>query len=335
MRRTTTRTAVAAVAVVLLGAGCAAGHGSGRQVSTLAASRRPASLGPQTISSRQAGGLARSLLARALLPRGAKVRQGRAPAALNQPAGIEGGRPSIELHRLWTVAEPASAVYRFWQGHAPQGMTWTGSGQSSDRGGVIQESTSYGFKRRLPAGVDAEMLNMSVVPASQHTSVIRADVQVIWYPPRSAAEYIPPGTRAVTITASATALQTGSRPHSVTKAITARSVVRRLATMLNGVYAAPRGAVYSCPLEAVTYRLAFAKSAGAAPFLVATDTNCTGVGITVGGHQQPELEAPASLQKLVESLTGIGSGSLPMPSGTPRHMTTVPARYTSLPGVFG
>jgi hypothetical protein len=229
-----------------------------------------------------------------------KVRQGPAPAALNQASGIEAGRPSAELHKLWTVAEPMSTVSRFWQGHAPTGMAWNGSGQSSDRGGITQESTGYQLTR-LPAGVEAAMLSMSVAPAGQDTSVIRADVQVIWYPPRSAAEYVPPGTGAVTITASAINPQT----HSVTKTITTRSAVQRLAALLNGAYAMPRGSVFSCPLEPVTYRLAFAKSADAAPFLVATDTNCAGLGITVGGQPQPNLEIPAALQKLLQSLAPI------------------------------
>jgi hypothetical protein len=326
--RMTTRTAATAAAVVMLAAGCTAGHGSGSAVGTggssgtggsgsqarmLAVSKRPASWGPQTISSQQTGSLARSLLAQAPLPRGAKVRQGRAPAALNQASGIEMGRPSIELHKLWTVAQPMSMVHRFWNGHAPAGMAWNGSGQGEDHGVITQESAGYDLKR-LPTGVYAAMLSMSVVPAGQHTSVIRADVQVIWYPPRSTAEYLPAGTGAVTITASAL----NPRPHSVTKTITTRSVIQRLAAMLNGAYAMPRGSFFSCPLESVTYRLAFAKSAGAAPFLVTTDTGCPGLGITVGGHQQPDLEIPAALQKLLGSLTPIAV-SLGRSSGGPVH----------------
>jgi hypothetical protein len=313
--RTTTRTAAAVV--VLLTAGCAAGgsgaaSGSHSQARMLAASTRPPRVsrapGPQTISGRQAGSLASSLLARALLPRGAKARRGRAPTALNQPSDIQLGKPSIELHKLWTVAEPMSEVYRFWQGHAPAAMVWNGSGQSSDRGVVTQESTGYVLKRQ-PAGVNAATLGMSVAPAGPNASVIRADVQVIWYPPRSAAEYVPPGTHAVTITASAL----DPRQHSVTKTITTRPAVQRLVAMLNGVYAMPRGSVFSCPMETVTYRLAFARAAGATPFLTATDTGCQGLAITVGGHQQPELEIPAGLQKLVQSLTHISmsSGSSP------------------------
>jgi hypothetical protein len=322
---------VAAAAVVLLATGCAAGSavslgdqagsgsGSGGQVKTLADASGDAA-GPATITRARAEALARSLLGRALLPRGAKAWPGRPPAALAQPASVEMGQPSAVLHRLWTAAEPMASLYRFWSGRVPTAMAWSGSGQSSDHGTITQESVSY-VPRHLPAGVEAASLTMSVA-AGRGGSVIRADVQVIWYPPRSTAEYIPAGTRAVTITASAL----NPRPHSATKTITSRSAVRRLAALLNGAYALPRGSAFSCPLELASYRLAFAKSPGAAPFLVATDTACPGIQITVGGHGQPELEATAALAKLVQSLVpSAASGS---PAHSPVHTVPMPTVRT-------
>jgi hypothetical protein len=306
---------VAAAAVILLATGCAGGSagsggsgGSGGQVKTLAVGGTAA--GPTTITRQRADALARSLLTRALLPRGARARSGRPPAALTQPSTTELGKPSAEFHRLWTVAEPMNSVYRFWSGHAPAGMAWNGSGQGSDHGTIIQESVSYGLKQ-LPAGVSAVSLTMTVAPAGAYASVIRADAQVIWYPARSAAEYIPAGIHVVTVTASAL----NSRPHTVTKTVTSRSVIARLAAMLNGAYAMPRGSVFSCPLESFTYRLAFAKSAGATPYLVASDTSCTGLQITAGGRGQPDLEAPPGLQNLVQSITHVR----PFPGPSPRN----------------
>jgi hypothetical protein len=218
-----------------------------------------------------------------------------------------------------------SSVYRFWSGRAPAGMAWNGSGQGSDHGTVTQESVSY-TPRRLPAGVYAASLTMTVAPAGPRSSVIRADTQVVWYPPRSAAEYVPPGTRAVTITASVL----NPSPHSVTKTVTTRSVIRRLAAMFNGAHAMPRGMVFSCPLEVVSYRLAFARAVGAAPFLVATDTSCPGVAITAGGRGQPELVAPVGLQKVVQSVTHVApfSGSAP---GTPVHAPGTPVHAPVAP----
>ncbi|MGH3158176.1 MAG: hypothetical protein ACRDNF_16585 [Streptosporangiaceae bacterium] len=317
----TIRTTAALAAAVLLAAGCAAGAGSGRtgagghgsggassggRTRTVAA-KGPADTGPATITARQADGLARSLLSRAPLPRGAKVRAGKPPGALGHPSGVEGGGPSVGLHQLWTVREPMSEVYSYWDGHAPAGMESNGSGQSTDRGTVTQEFVAYNLKH-LPAGVYTASLGMSVVPGGPDASVIRADVQVIWYPPRTTAEYIPASLHAVTITAS----ELTPSSHSATTTITSPSVVSRLAAMLNGAYATPQGAAFSCPLESLTYRLAFASSAGANPYLVASATSCEGLQITVGGHQQPTLVNPAGLQNLVTSLTHIST-----PAGGP------------------
>jgi hypothetical protein len=317
VRAATVRAATVLAGTVLLATGCAAGGAggladqggpgsAGGQVKTLVASG--AAAGPATITRPQAEALGRTLLARAVLPAGATASHGRPPAALAQPPSTGMGRPAADLHRLWTVAEPMGSLYRFWSGRVPAGMAWNGSGQSSDHGTITEEWVGYAPKR-LPAGVNTASLTMSVAPAGAGRSVIRADVQVIWYPPRSAAEYIPPGTRAVTITATTA----GPRPRTVTKTITSPSAVRRLAAMLNDVYAMPRGEVFSCPAELATYRLAFAKSAGTAPFLVATDTICPGVQITAGGHGQPELQTPPGLQKLVDTLTHITLPPTPLP----------------------
>jgi hypothetical protein len=277
-------------------AGCGSVHyqgaaTTGRQV------HPPAVTGPQTITAAQGQRLARDVLGRVKLPPGARVRAGAAPAALSQAPSTEAGRPDTTLHQLWTVSEPVAAVLRFWNGHAPAGLAWTGSGSS---GGV--QFVGYGLKA-LPAGVNAAALVMSVASAGQGAAVIRADVQVIWYPPRSAAEQIPAGVRAVTVTAT-----TAGSQHPVTKTSTSASVLRRLAAMLNGAYAAPQGQIFSCPLEWVSYRIAFASAPKAAPFLVMSDTGCRELAVTASGHQQPALQIPSGLGSLLENLTGVQRG---------------------------
>jgi hypothetical protein len=143
---------------------------------------------------------------------------------------------------------------------------------------------------------------MQAVPAGPGASVIRADVQVITYPVRTAAEQVPATARAVTITAS-----TDGNTRPVTRTFTSAGLLRRLAGMLNGVHASPDRAIF-CPAEWVIYRIAFATSATAAPFLVMTDTGCAALGVTANGHAQPALEIPAGLGSLLTSLTGVRSG---------------------------
>jgi hypothetical protein len=259
--------------------------------------------GPPVISAAQAQRLVRALLARAQLPPGAQPRPGRPPAALAQAVEVESGRPSAMLHRLWRVAEPASAAYAFVTKHAPAGMRWIGSGRSGSRGTVTEQDVTFQLSR-LPAGVAAAGVSMTVAPASApHSaagaSVLRADAQVIWYPPRSAAEYVPATMHAVTVTAT----ESGQGPSTLTKTVTTPSVVRRLAAMLNGTHAATAGAFISCPMERASYRVAFAVSPRAHPYLVARATLCPDTQVTVRGHGQPALVTPPGLLNLLQRLT--------------------------------
>jgi hypothetical protein len=292
---------LAGLCAVMLTAACGSAHYQGAATTSHRAGGQDPATGPATISAAQAQALARDVLARAQLPPGARVRPGTPPAALSRAPSSMGGSPSASLHQLWTVTEPASAVLRFWAGHTPPGMAGNGSG-SSGGGLAVEQFTGYELQR-LPAGVNAATLTMSVLPAGPDATVIRADAQVIWYPPRSAAEQVPATAHAVTITGTG---MNNLRP--VTKTFTSAALLRRLAGMLNGVHAAPRGEVYSCPAELVSYRIAFAASATAAPFLVISDTGCLELSVTADGHAQPTLEMPAGLGPLLQSLGAVHGG---------------------------
>jgi hypothetical protein len=262
----------------------------------------PASAGPPVITAPQAQRLVQALLARAQPPPGARALPGRPPAALAHATELQAGRPSAARHRLWRVAGPASAAYAFEARHMPAGMVWAGSGQGGDRGTVTEQSVSYRLSR-LPAGVAAAGLTMTVAPAGADAAVLRADAQVLWYPPRSAAEYVPASMRAATVTATVF----GPRPRTVARTVTVPSVVRRLAAMLNGVHAAIAGAFASCPAYQASYRIAFAVSARAAPYLVMNATTCPELAVTAGGHPQPALQMPAGLLVLLHRVTGVAA----------------------------
>jgi hypothetical protein len=325
--------AAAGVAVIVLAAGCGTGQGAGRHgVSRLiaAAGRAPttgsatgqaatgpATAGPPVIGTAQAQRLVRALLARAQPPPGATPLAGRPPAALAHATEVQAGRPEAARHRLWRVAGPASAAYAFEARHVPAGMVWMGSGQGSYRGTVTEQSVSYRL-RRLPAGVAAAGLSLSVAPDGAGGSVLRADAQVIWYPPRSAAEYVRPSMHAVTVTATVTGAH--PRPRIVTRTVTAPSVLARLAAMLNGVHAAVAGAFANCPVYLASYRIAFAVSRGAAPSLVMQTAMCPDVQVTAGGQRQPALQTPAGLQALLQRITGVAAqpgGGFPPAPGKP------------------
>ncbi len=345
--RGTAWAACAAAAAVVLTAGCgtvhsqgAAGQGHGRTT----AANLP---GPPTITRQEAERLARDLMSRAPLPAGAGRRTGPPVKALDHPSGTGSGSPSVLLHQLWAVPAPMTTVYAFLLTHVPAGMTVSSTGQLGQAAGVPEHpkvpsgkppglqpgnvgavlitSVSYQL-RRLPAGVSTATLSMSVAPAGKDVSQFRADVQVIWYPPRSAAEYIPAGMHAVTVTAS----YVNPKPGSVTRTFTSPATAGRLAALLNGAPASTGGAVM-CPMIWVTYRLAFAASPRAAPYLVATDGGCGIVRVTALGHAQPALQQPAGLDTMLAGLmhvrAGPGTGVItPLPAcgKPPRGAFSVP-----------
>jgi hypothetical protein len=115
-------------------------------------------------------------------------------------------------------------------------------------------------------------------------------------------------------------------------------VVRRLAGLLNGVHAATAGAFVSCPAFQASYRIAFAVSSRATPYLVAKATTCPGLQVTAGGHAQPALLTPAGLLPLLERLTGVaaqGGSTVPPGGPVPGHgrpgMAHPLPRVTSVP----
>jgi hypothetical protein len=174
---------------------------------------------------------------------------------------------------------------------------------------VTQKFVSYRL-RHLPAGVTAASLTMSVASAGPGASVLRGDAQVIWYPPRAAAEHIPAGMHVVTITVSFL----NREARGLTRTFTSQAIVSRLADLLNGAHAAP-GGITSCPIVQVTYWLAFSSARGAVPSLVAVETGCMILRVSVRGREQPALQMPPGLGTMLARLIyghgGPGIGAMP------------------------
>ena len=216
-----------AAAAVVLAAGCGtvryhgtAEHGHGRTTAAVTP-------GPPTTTKQQAERLAQELLSRAPLPAGARRTTGPPVKALGRSVST-----ASRAARPWRCTgcgrsrQPMNAVNTFLKSMCPAGMAVSGSGQSGQLGRrpgantkvpseppgggvqpgnvgtVTEEYVSY-LLERPPAGVSAATVSMAVAPAgTRGGSELRADVQVIWFPPRSTAEHVPAGMRAVTITAS-------------------------------------------------------------------------------------------------------------------------------------
>jgi hypothetical protein len=251
---------------------------------------RPASAtpGPPSGTRSQAAALAQGLLSRLILPSGAdRLPQSALPPSLT--GAVYAGAvvtPSLDQYRLYALPQSMDTAAAFLAARVPAGLAGGGTGQYGNSRGVTEMNVTY-LDQQVPDGIAGAQVVVSVVPASSGGSLLRADAQVIWYPPRTAAEYIDPARYHVL---SITVTIWGRRMHTVRKVVTSQAFIARLAQALNRMQAEPLGTT-GCPAIFAEYQLAFSVSRHSPPVVVvsANDAGCGGAGITVNGRQQPPL----------------------------------------------
>jgi hypothetical protein len=173
-------------------------------------------------------------------------------AKLKLPGGTQPAAWPAQPDRLpqpmlpyWpTNAVTAQALYRagasmgpadwFLLGHVPAGMRprWAYPANGNDR--FVLDVPAH-----LPRGIAHASLAVVIIPHGGG-SLIRAEVQVVWYPPRTAAEYVHPGRyRSVTVTVPAPSDASGNA--TVSRAFTAPAVPRLRLAPRAGRHAARAG----------------------------------------------------------------------------------------------
>jgi hypothetical protein len=302
MRETLVLAATVAAAASLTACGTVAAPSAGKSEPARTLVALTGRGGPPAGTRAEATALARRMLSRLRLPGGARRLPAQpVPSALRDPALWAGGVAALDQHRLFRLRQPMRAVAAAWTAHAPAGMTLASTGDQSGPSGVLSILVSYN-PRSLPAGIDAAQLVLTVTPARSGGSLARADAQVIWFPPRSAAEYIDPSRyHVLTITVTLT----NPRAHSLHKVVTSQAAIARLARALNRSPVEPIDFAH-CPMIFATYRLAFAVSrhSPAAVVVSATRWPCLGAGIVAGGKSQPSLANAAVVVNTADRLLG-------------------------------
>jgi hypothetical protein len=227
--------------------------------------------------------LARKLMARNILPPSARrLPQHPVPPGLRQVALQDGVKSSVDIYRLFAVPASMRQTAAYIGKHAPAGMKPGGSGSTGGRDGITEMDVSY-FLNRSPKGISSAGLSDTIVPAPHGGALLRVDVQVIWYPPRSAAEYLAvKDYRAVQIDAW---LSLSGR--HVRRTFTSHAILGKLTRLLNGLPASP-GGIFPCPLATVSYQLTFEPAPGH-PKAVVNTSGCAFDTISVGGATAPSL----------------------------------------------
>jgi hypothetical protein len=244
------------------------------------------------------------MLSRLRLPSGARsLPSTPLPPALTEPAAwYTGGATSLDRYRLFALAQPVDASAAWLAERAPAGMGSGGTGQVSGPGGELLMEVSY-LDRPVPAGVFGAQLVLTVVAGGSGGSLLRADAQVTWNPPRTAAEYIDPARYHVL---SITVTVGGARPHAVHAVVTSQLFITRLARSLDRSQAEPAVAL-GCPADFADYQLAFSVSRHSRPVVVvrSTQTGCGGSQITVDGHRQPSLADDGTVAALADQVVDV------------------------------
>jgi hypothetical protein len=258
--------------------------------------------GPPAGSRAEAVTLARLMLSGLRLPVGAR----RLPSApvlpsLRSPSLWGGAAGQLDLHQIYELRQPMDAVAAVLTARVPAGMSQAGTGEGAGPSGVTSMEVSY-TPRSVPAGIYMAQLVLTVVAASGG-SMVRADAQVIWFPPRTAAEHIdPPRYHVLAITVTIY----GRRLRTMHKVVTSQAVITRLAEALNRSPVQPVQ-VPNCPDIFADYRLAFAVSRQARPVVVVVATRwpCEGAQIRVSGRLQLPLEDAGTVVTTADQVLGV------------------------------
>jgi hypothetical protein len=226
-------------------------------------------------------------------------------AALDNPAVGIGLTDVATVTHWWRVPGQPRAVLSWVRAHLPSGFTPDGSGSSTFRnsaGALIESQGDVFALSPVPGVLPQRQLVVTAMPDRGQTA-LRTDAQVAWLPTRPAADRIPSGVRAVTVTPLFGSDQDprGDRlDHAFT--VTDPATVARIVALANGLTVYPPG-VRECPASfGGAMRLAFLARPGGRVMarFDAQYGGCGVVSVSVGGKPQPPLSTYTTSGPLVQ-----------------------------------
>jgi hypothetical protein len=293
--------AAAAVAGALI-AGCGIAHS---RIGVLRAPGPPVPLAhagpwPPGGSPAVARAFGKRMLARLVLPPGSR----RISARQVPPRGeVIASGSLVDLDSFFSIPTSVLVAADFVRLYTPTGFLPNESvvDSTSTQSGAFYPLVSFNL-RSAPTGIASDtMLVVSFAEGPHGSTVARADAEIIWYPPRTAAEYIRPGAIS---SARVTAIFLSPNTHRISKVITSRRAIAGLATLLNGLRAAEKGD-WLCGTSTSEYKVTFTGGSGQPLVSVRPDV-CPLDDIMVNGSAQPPLWDPKGhLVATLRSLLGL------------------------------
>jgi hypothetical protein len=199
-----------------------------------------------------------------------------------KPAEVPGSVNLVDVKRFAWVPLAPDAAQAYFEHHVPRGMKESGDCTSSN-GITFDYCVTYSITAP-PAGVeDDSQILVTLQIGARGGSQVRLDAQLIWYPPRSAAEYIDPaGYGAVTVQGTIQGKRRAART------FTSRSAIATLAGLFNSMHVQPPWSG-SCPAEASSFLVQFRVTPASPAIVTVTPYICVGDLVTVRSKAQPEL----------------------------------------------
>jgi hypothetical protein len=260
---------------------------------------------------------AASMLAAFSAPPGA-VRTGPLPVSWLAQAAMSSLSPDLVSRTAWwRVPGQPQAVLGWVRAHVPAGFTLAGSGSQGPplrklepgHPGPVQivgQEWNAELSRPPVAGLfDQRQLVVAVARYTAGQTALRVDAQVVWLPPKPAAEQIPASARVVTITAIPGVGPPAGYDQPVT--ITDPAKVARIAAVVNALPVFPPG-MMSCPMDqGRAMRLTFKAAPAGTVLAVVTGeiAGCGGVAVTIGGKPMLTLRGGYPMQQQVSAIVGL------------------------------
>lgn len=262
--------------------------------------------------------LARELIKEAKLPPGsAQLHFAALPKVLRDLGDGAISFHKVDIFKVFWDRQVAKNAYSYVSRHHPEGWVREGSGSSYR---LVHGKKHYDYRqvtyspRRLPAGYSEIELQLSVIRHHGH-SWIRADLMVIYYPRRSAAEeLIASHFRSVT----ARIYRYNEKPHHLRRTFKQKAIIDKLTRVLNSAEAAPGAPFHSCPLIDITYAVTFQPVRHQGKVTVQVD-GCYSMSIKVGQHWQPALVDNGKVEAIIDHLVHVhrflvpGRHPIPLP----------------------
>jgi hypothetical protein len=217
--------------------------------------------------------------------------------------------------RWWRVPGRPQSVLAWIAAHLPAGFTAAGSGSGGympSPSVTLPRSWTEVFALAPVPGVLTHRLLVVLAAPYRGQTALRTDAQVAWLPARTAAERIPPGVRAVTVTP-VFGLNRDTRLDRLDRAfaVTGPAQVARLVALADGLTVSPPG-VRPCPADfGGAMRLAFLTGSGGRVLarFTAEYGGCGSVSVSIGGKTQPALStwtnSGALFQDRVLAIAGV------------------------------